>query len=141
MVDNSEKLSSALQSLAYHKRERHPEESKAGWILYNSNAADWYSWDSKVDLKLDCVKTDSREYGQAILELVVSLRGDAYAIAQRIDHSEFADPASNGVMEISEKMQEDVFPEMKKEIEAIKKVLEAQGMDPEEIEKHIGKNY
>lgn len=29
----------------------------------------------------------------------------------------------------------------KKEIEAIKKVLQEQGMDPEEIERHIGKTY
>lgn len=37
--------------------------------------------------------------------------------------------------------KEQLLEKEKKEIEAIKKVLEDQGMDPEEIEKHIGKTY
>jgi len=37
--------------------------------------------------------------------------------------------------------KEELIEKEKKEIAAIKKVLEEQGMDQEEIEKHIGKNY
>ena len=37
--------------------------------------------------------------------------------------------------------KQELIDKEKREIEAIKKALEEQGMDPEEIERHIGQNY
>jgi len=49
-----------------------------------------------------------------------------------------------GIMDDGFKKQmtkQELIEKEKREIEAIKKVLKDQGMDDEEIEKHIGKNY
>ena len=124
----------AVQSLKFQSNTRLPEETKAGFVVWNGNAADYPYWKFRTSTKFFALKHAKKgDYEPKVCEVMVSvteaLRGDALTVAMNIGMDKLLSPGmvddgkggkmAEGHYVIMQAMQEKVFPLVDEEAKAM----------------------
>ena len=107
----------AVHSLRYRPNAQPPEETKAGFIVYDGSAVEYHSWRYRTEVKIATASEDwkVRTCGQ----IIESLRGEALQVAMDMDQAVLLKEDGSGIAELVKAVSAFIFPLQEEEAKSL----------------------